>query len=257
MQEFSRELVRFNVENSKPLKTSNNIDTISNIDSYQELDDKSISIDIIIGELSNVYFYNPREIEHFSSFNFNKDYTVYIKNRLQKGEPFELLDGDNLCFNHIFLKNTFDDLKRDKICVLSIIGPQSSGKSMLLNYILGCKFSRSVGRCTKGIYAYPLKIDQPNCKYLFILNYEGLYNPNKTNLEFNRKITLFCLAISKILIINVKCEMNRYMTDLLEICVYSLAKLNIDKIKKPCVFMSFNQNPGCATKETFAIQKKL
>jgi hypothetical protein len=46
------------------------------------------------------------------------------------------------------------------------------------------------------------------------------------------------------------------MTDLLEICVYSLAKLNKDKIKQPSVFMSFNQNPGSATKETFATQIK-
>jgi ABC-type lipoprotein export system ATPase subunit len=36
--------------------------------------------------------------------------------------------------------------------IVSIFGPQSSGKSTLLNFVLGCDFSSSTGRCTKGIY---------------------------------------------------------------------------------------------------------
>lgn len=33
-----------------------------------------------------------------------------------------------------------------------ILGPQSSGKSTLLNYLFGCDFKTSEGRCTKGVY---------------------------------------------------------------------------------------------------------
>lgn len=36
--------------------------------------------------------------------------------------------------------------------VIGIVGPQSSGKSTLLNFVLGCDFMSSVGRCTKGVY---------------------------------------------------------------------------------------------------------
>jgi predicted GTPase len=33
-----------------------------------------------------------------------------------------------------------------------VIGPQSSGKSLLLNTLFGAQFLSSAGRCTRGIY---------------------------------------------------------------------------------------------------------
>lgn len=44
--------------------------------------------------------------------------------------------------------------------MLSILGPQSSGKSTLLNYLFGCQFSSSVGRCTRGVYGSLVKVDR-------------------------------------------------------------------------------------------------
>ena len=35
---------------------------------------------------------------------------------------------------------------------MGIFGPQSSGKSTLLNFIFGSDFASSDGRCTNGIY---------------------------------------------------------------------------------------------------------
>ena len=40
-----------------------------------------------------------------------------------------------------------------RIHVITILGPQSSGKSTLLNYLFGAKFQVSAGRCTKGLNA--------------------------------------------------------------------------------------------------------
>ena len=36
--------------------------------------------------------------------------------------------------------------------VITIIGPQSSGKSTLFNFLFGCDFLTSQGRCTRGAY---------------------------------------------------------------------------------------------------------
>ena len=40
----------------------------------------------------------------------------------------------------------------DKVIVVCVIGPQSSGKSTLMNFAFGTQFFASTGRCTKGIY---------------------------------------------------------------------------------------------------------
>ena len=45
-----------------------------------------------------------------------------------------------------------EKLSNSRVLVISVLGPQSSGKSTLLNYMFGCLFATSAGRCTKGIY---------------------------------------------------------------------------------------------------------
>ena len=61
--------------------------------------------------------------------------------------------------------------------VVSVIGPQSSGKSLLMNFIFGTQFLSSAGRCTKGIYAsiikYKCRLSGKNKKIL-ILDTEGI-----------------------------------------------------------------------------------
>jgi ABC-type lipoprotein export system ATPase subunit len=49
------------------------------------------------------------------------------------------------------MKELFE-LREDRAIVLTIMGPQSSGKSTLLNFLFGCDFATSEGRCTRGVY---------------------------------------------------------------------------------------------------------
>lgn len=127
--------------------------------------------------------------------------------------------------------------------MISVLGPQSSGKSTLLNYLFGCRFSTSTGRCTRGIYAAVMKIDHPNYDKLMILDTEGLQSAEKDDQEFDRKITLYCLAVSHIVIINVKGDLHLPLKKLLEICLVSLHELKKAKVGTPDVFICFNQNP--------------
>jgi GTPase Era involved in 16S rRNA processing len=59
--------------------------------------------------------------------------------------------------------------------VLSIVGPQSSGKSLLLNTLFGAQFLSSAGRCTRGIYGCLLDIKgSEKFKKILILDTEGI-----------------------------------------------------------------------------------
>jgi ABC-type lipoprotein export system ATPase subunit len=62
--------------------------------------------------------------------------------------------------------------------VIGIFGPQSSGKSTLLNFLFGCDFLSSDGRCTSGVYGTYYEINNkivPNCNGILLLDTEGLF----------------------------------------------------------------------------------
>lgn len=101
--------------------------------------------------------------------------------------------------------------------VVAIFGPQSSGKSTLLNFVLGCDFMSSAGRCTKGIYGTYFEISNrqiPNCEAILVLDTEGLFS-NYENQKFSNrrgfdnKLVLFCLQVCDIIILNTKGDVTK------------------------------------------------
>ena len=87
-----------------------------------------------------------------------------------------------------------------------------------------------------------------------ILDTERLQSVEKNDDEFDRKMTLFCLAVSQIIIVNVKGDLHLLMKSLLEICTLSLHELNKAKINEPSVYFAFNQNPPTKDKSPFMTQ---
>ena len=190
-----------------------------------------------------------------------------FSNHVGRGEPFELIDGDNLrYFNKEIDALLFDlyniqnqelaEFNKDKILsmkqaptVVSIIGPQSSGKSTLLNYCFGCKFLTSAGRCTRGIYGSFSRLSRPvnNSNHFLILDTEGLDAIDRGNIKdtslihFDRTMVLFCLAVSQVVIINVKGDIGSEMQNLLHVCAYSLNRLKVTKVPAPKIFFVLNQ----------------
>ena len=67
---------------------------------------------------------------------------------------------------------------------MSVLGPQSSGKSTLLNFLFGCKFGTGTGRCTKGIYANWINVSHPDYDMILVLDTEGLQGTEKDDQEF-------------------------------------------------------------------------
>ncbi|CAD8090887.1 unnamed protein product [Paramecium sonneborni] len=99
----------------------------------------------------------------------------------------------------------------------------------------------------QGIYLNILKIQYKEYfnnlfDYILILDSEGLQNPNQVDPEFDKKIALFILAISDIILINVKGDINDSFKNLVEMCIFTLItmKSNISSIKQ--LSWCFNQN---------------
>ena len=194
---------------------------------------------------------------------FEKDFAKNFCNYVEKGETFELIDGDNLRYFNQDINSLLSQLytkqsqeirsyetgnkirMKQAPIVVSIFGPQSSGKSTLLNYCFGCKFLTSAGRCTRGIYASLAKLSTPiNCSDQFlILDTEGLDSVEGANSikHFDRTMVLFCLAVSQVVIVNLKGEIGEQMQNLLHICACSLLKLKVSKVAVPKVFFVLNQ----------------
>ena len=57
------------------------------------------------------------------------------------------------------MKNVFES-RDEQAIVITVLGPQSSGKSTLLNFLFGCDFATSEGRCTRGVYGTYFKFKE-------------------------------------------------------------------------------------------------
>jgi ABC-type lipoprotein export system ATPase subunit len=81
------------------------------------------------------------------------------------------------------LMNQLFEQKEERAVVISIFGPQSSGKSTLLNFLFGCDFATSEGRCTRGVYGTFFRFAEnrgqfshvKNCEGIFVIDTEGLF----------------------------------------------------------------------------------
>jgi hypothetical protein len=196
------------------------------------IDQKRISAEIIWRDLILIYNNNNK---------LPKIINEKFREMIFKGQPFEILDGDNFQFNKDFLLDVFDP-QQLRIRVISILGPQNSGKSTLLNFMFGCDFSVSDGRCTRGIYGSLIKSSNPELfDYYLVLDTEGLQSIEKGDKEYDRKLILFCFAVSNILIINSKDQINEDIRQTLEISVDSLSKIEQLKVPRPSVYFVMNQ----------------
>ena len=103
------------------------------------------------------------------------------------GEPFEVIDGERMHFQFGMLNRVFQILE-DRMCnkpfvVECTLGPQSSGKSTLMNRKYGCSFKVSEGRCTRGVWGQLIRMEDRN---ILVLDTEGLQSVEKADPEYVR-----------------------------------------------------------------------
>jgi GTPase Era involved in 16S rRNA processing len=162
---------------------------------------------------------------------------------MRNGEAFELIDGENLEFKGLFIKEVVRQSAEEKVIVVAVIGPQSSGKSTLMNYAFGTQFFTASGRCTSGIYftlqRFPSHMkNKAGVKWLLMLDTEGLQSPERSDDEYDRKIVLFAMLAADVLIINSKGEINLKMINTLQICCQSYDMVR-NHGKAPTILYSF------------------
>lgn len=166
-----------------------------------------------------------------TTFQNDKDQLVQsIEQLMKNGEAFELIDGDNLEFKGLLIKEVVRQAASEKVIVVAVVGPQSTGKSTLMNYAFGTQFFTASGRCTSGIYFTLQKFpehmqNKAEVKWLLMLDTEGLESPERNDPEYDRKIVLFAMLAADMLIIHNKGEIKPSMINTLQICCQSYDKI--------------------------------
>ena len=169
---------------------------------------------------------------------FSKSVMVFLNDKIESASPLSLIDGKSLLFGNSIIEKILSDIDYDDdVFVISIIGAQSSAKSTLLNYLFGCGFATSAGRCTKGLYFTIIKRPADK-KRIVVIDTEGLLSIVARNQTFDNQITTMTFAISNLVIINNKGEITSTLQNLLGVCVYALKCLNMTGDRKPKVFFA-------------------
>ena len=223
----------------------------------KSIDDKIINRDIFMRELLAIYgdkkFFESENSEPGNSnpqFKCNFKIDAYINSLSEymiKGNEIELIDGDNNNFNSDIVSQIFKKIdtkyrkdNEEPPFVVSVIGPQSTGKSTLLNMLFGSNFLTSAGRCTKGLYASLFTTKYPKASTFLVLDTEGLLSVEKANEEYDKKLTLFCIACSQIILINLNGEVNTAMKKVLSISVFVANQLRVLRIRPMIMFVLRN-----------------
>ena len=149
----------------------------------------------------------------------------------ENGSALEVIDGDidkieQNSFEAVLKWVHEKKLNNSKLLVVTILGPQSSGKSTLLNYLVGAKFHVSAGRCTKGLNAMLLRSNFEETKEMLILDSEGIFSIERNDPMYDRRLAIFCLAVSNVLLINIKGELTIQIQKVLEVAIYALQKIS-------------------------------
>ena len=90
---------------------------------------------------------------------------------------------------------------------------------------MGAKFHVSAGRCTKGLNAMLLKTDVPAFREILVLDSEGLFSIERQDPKYDRRLAIFCFAVSNFLLINIKGELNTQVKEVLEVAIYALNEI--------------------------------
>ena len=172
---------------------------------------------------------------------------------MSEGYPVELMDGDAA---HVpitwvlavigMLKE--QNLEKQSIFVISVLGIQSTGKSTLLNTIFGLRFNVSAGRCTRGAYFQLLSFNAELCKeigcdHILIVDTEGLRAPElqyKEQQKHDNELATFVIGLADLTIINIYGETPGELTDILQTAVHAFIRMKNVEMQLSCHFVHQN-----------------
>ena len=168
---------------------------------------------------------------------------------LLSGYPLELIDGDAAHIPQLWvtalLKNVKKHIKDARMAVLSVLGIQSTGKSTLMNTLFGIRSAVSAGRCTRGAYFQLIKVnsdpsDKATCKYLLVIDTEGLRAPELDSQQTQRhdnELATLVIGLAGVTIINMFGEVPADINDILQTTVHAFLRLKNVELKPSCQFV--------------------
>jgi hypothetical protein len=148
-----------------------------------------------------------------------------------------------------------------RIFVVSVIGLQSSGKSTLLNSLFACRFAVSVGRCSRGLFMKLLFLDEAlpearNFDAILLIDSEGLGSPERMNdseaIKRDRRMATLAMGISNLTIINVLGESLTELSEIFQIAIIIMARLEQANIKPDILMVQHLQTEKNPEKTSFA-----
>lgn len=210
-----------------------------------QISEKSLGIEHLIRELGQMY---ECVIWEDPESNLESSLLGQIRQEMQKvpgkmaqlvlqGFGLEIMDGENSCIPIEWIFGVFDEIGKitsgKKLCVISIVGVQSSGKSTALNVMFNLKFQVAVERCTKGINMTCLQVHPSvglDLDYIVILDTEGLRSNELLDLDSERvtkdnemATTVICLADQTL--VNIMGHDDNSMIEVLQIATFAIIPL--------------------------------
>ena len=172
---------------------------------------------------------------------------------MSEGYPVELMDGDAahvpITWVLAVIKRLKEqNLERQGIFVISVLGIQSTGKSTLLNTIFGLRFNVSAGRCTRGAYFQLLSFNaelrkEIGCDHILIVDTEGLRAPElqyKEQQKHDNELATFVIGLADLTIINIYGETPGELTDILQTAVHAFIRMKNVEMQLSCHFVHQN-----------------
>ena len=171
---------------------------------------------------------------------------------LVEGYPVELMDGDAahvpVQWVSAVIKEVTEMLYDPKVCVLSVIGLQGTGKSTMLNASFGLQFSVSAGRCTRGAFMQLIPFDedlhrQTKCSYMLVVDTEGLRAPeldSMQSLKHDNELATFVIGLADVTLINIYGEVPGDMDDILQTSIHAFLRMSEVRYHPSCQFIYQN-----------------
>ena len=199
-----------------------------------------------------------------------------------KGYGFELIDGDYYTFQAGVLASFSERIRpRDRLMTLSVKGPQSSGKSTLMNSLFGTQFRTGSGICTRGVNGYLMRLERrfdsllervvstevpasraglkravnqdvdikakkkrkrrnKRSEFILFLDSQGMMSQELRDDNIDCKIATFIWGVSQVTLANFDGEFSHRFAELLEVSLYSYAKLE----KRTSIFQTSAPRAG-------------
>ena len=165
------------------------------------------------------------------------------------GYPLELMDGDASHMPLTWVISVLDKVKEmlgdKRLFILSVLGIQNTGKSTLLNTMLGLQFAVSAGRYARGAFIQLVPLNEQlkadiKCDYLLLVDTEGLYPPGLGAQKHSNEMATFVIGVADVTIINIFGEFQSDVGDILQTAVHAFLRMINVELKPSCQFIHQN-----------------